>query len=523
MSTVARTLTIPSRPPGDPNKYNSETIKQQLMLLADERIGEFVFVSNYCQIFSNDESGWIPFRLWNVMEVPDEYDNQVDLLQKMKDHKRLIVAKSRQQGASWLTLCHFLYGILFHPIKTVLLLSRGQLESIELMRRIRNVYSRLPYWLKVKDEPTASKTYWELSNGSKVMSLSTSSGDSFVASECAIDEADLVWQAGGGGLQEVLLKVTPTLGAKGQLILVSKMDKSRPNSTFKNLFRGAMRNENGFAYSFIPWNAHPERDEAWYEARKQEALSANNNLDPLLENFPATINEMLSPKSTDKRLPYDWIAQCYQEERPLTSVQQKELTEPEWYDKNKEAFTIPHIEFFRMPKPGTKYCVACDCAEGITSSDDSALHVINVDTLEECVRVGVKAEPSTLAWYAHVLSKLYYNAPVMPERNQHGHAFILWMRDNASDTKILSSPADKRAGWITNTATKSLGYSKLAEALRDQKTIIHSAETFKQLSNVSESTLSAPKGSKDDNAITFMIAVATVSLVLKTNFHFSFI
>lgn len=519
MSTIARTFIIPPRPPGDPNKYDAETIKQQLVLLSDPKIGELTFINNYVEIFSADEGKWIPFKLWNVPVAP-EYDNQVDVAYKLINYNRVICSKSRQQGITTLVLAHFLYHLLFKPIEQILLLSRGQLESIEQMRRLRGSYNRLPYWLRVKDEPTVSKTYWSLSNGSSVLSLSTNSGDGFSARRILVDEADLIWQS-GGSLRETLLKVSPVVGTKGQLILVSKVEKTRPNSTFKNIFRESLEGKTNFQTCFVPWDAHGDRTLDWYEERKRESLAATGTLDDLFENFPATISEMLSPKSTDKRLPYVWIEQCYQPEKPLTPEQQKNLTEPGWYEKHKDVFGIPRVEFYRMPRPGHQFVLSVDVAEGAQSSDDSSIHVLNVETQEESCRIAGKLEPSTLGYYADLIGHFYNEAKVFPERNAHGHAFLLWMRE-FSQLRVLVGP-DGKPGFSTTPSTKSTGYSKVADSLRDKKTIIHSAETFKQLSIVRESDLSAPKGDHDDVAVTFMLAIYAITMILNKTFSLEFI
>src|SRR5262249_11053390 len=95
----------------------------------------------------------------------------------------------------------------------------------------------------------------------------------------------------------------------------------------------------------------------------------------------------------------------------------------------------------------------------------------------------------------------YYSAG-----NNHGHACLLWLRDNSELT--LLGDADGKAGWNTTTKSKALLYDGAGEALRDGETIIHGVSTFAQLASIEGCTLRAPEGEHDDRAVAFALALA---------------
>jgi len=127
-------------------------------------------------------------------------------------------------------------------------------------------------------------------------------------------------------------------------------------------------------------------------------------------------------------------------------------------------------------------------------------------TQEEMATLAGKFEPSTLAHYADVLGQFYNNAALMVERNNHGHAVLLWLRDN-SRLKVLTGH-DGRPGWLSSTKGKAILYSIAADAFRDRATKVHSFESYLQLASIEGSTLLAPEGEHDDRADSYALALA---------------
>ena len=158
------------------------------------------------------------------------------------------------------------------------------------------------------------------------------------------------------------------------------------------------------------------------------------------------------------------------------------------------------------------YRIGCDPAEGNPNSDDSAATVVDDATGEEVAVLCGKLQPSAFAAYIAQLAEWYNAADVLVERNNHGHAVILWLEDN-SKAHLLKAP-DEKPGWPTTSKSKALMYSDFTDKVRDDEVQIHSFDSYVQLASIDGSTLSAPEGMFDDRAVSFVLAVLSEQLLI---------
>jgi hypothetical protein len=158
--------------------------------------------------------------------------------------------------------------------------------------------------------------------------------------------------------------------------------------------------------------------------------------------------------------------------------------------------------------------VGADPAEGNPTSDESALEVLDVESGEEVASLAGRFEPATFAAHAVTVARYFNGAAEMVERNNHGHAVLLWLLDHAWDLVRLCGD-DNKPGWNTTTKSKAMLYDRAGEALRDGETVIHSPDTFAQLASIEGSTDRAPEGQPDDRATAFILALMGCVRVLK--------
>jgi hypothetical protein len=452
------------------------------------------FLNHYVFIYHATLGEWIPFRLWNA---------QLTTLDTIRDNLLVVILKARQLGLSWLVLGFALWLMLFHPAATVLLFSRRDDEAVDLLKnRLRGMYDRLPAWLKVRSFPVDNDHEWQWSNGSRVLAFPTTAGDSYTATLAIVDEADLV-----PDLDSLMRAVKPTIDGGGRMILLSRADKSTPQSPFKRIYLAATQGQTNWAPAFLPWHARPDRDAAWYEAQRRDILARTGAVDDLAEQYPETDAEALAPRSLDKRLPLDWLKKCHRPQAPLS------------LHKESGAPALPGLLVYALPVPGRDYVLGADPAEGNPTSDESACSVGDLLTGEEVAVLGGRFEPATFANYIHELAT-WYGASAMIERNNHGHAVLLWLRDNGKNMPLLAG-LDGVDGWNTNSKSKASMYSTVGETLRDGETVIHNLETFEQLASIEGSTLAAPKGQHDDRATAYalMIVGREVLLMRQVDVH----
>jgi hypothetical protein len=443
------------------------------------------FCETYCRILAGDGEGgaWVPFALW------PEQRRVAGLLQD----KRLVVAlKARQLGLTWLVLAFALWLMLFHPIALILLFSRRDDEAVDLLKnRLRGMYDRLPEWLKARSVVVDNDHEFQLSNGSRALAFPTTAGDSYTADLAVVDEADLV-----PDLDRLMRAVKPTIdNPRGRMVLVSRADKAKPLSPFKRIYQAAREGKTEWTPVFLPWYARPDRTAAWYEAQKRDIQARTGALDDLYEQYPATEEEALAPRSLDKRIPLQWLLDSFQRGEPLS-----EFPPGRWPP------ALPGLVLYAAPRYGRCYVIGADPAEGNPTSDDSALTVLDVESGEEVAALAGRHEPATFAAHIAAVSAYFNGAPVLCERNNHGHAVLLWLRDNSGVLRM--SGRDGSPGWMTNTASKALLYDGAGEAFRDGRAVIRSPETLSQLCSVEGSTLRAPEGEQDDRAVSYVLALA---------------
>jgi hypothetical protein len=438
-----------------------------------------------------DGSGVMPFRLW---------DCQVGLMWSLMTTRLALILKARQLGISWLVCGYALWLCLFSPGKLVLLFSQGELEAVELLRRIRTLSERLPDWLKDR-LPTAERdTTTELgwSNGSMVRSLPATkkAGRSFTASLVIVDEAAFALYA-----DALYAALKPTIDAGGQLIVLSTANGL--GNLFHRLWAKASAGANDFRTTFLPWWSRPGRDAAWY------ARVVAESDDPALvkQEYPANPTEAFVA-SGRVRFPSEWVAAQAKNVRPG-------LPRASWPASLRSIES--GLTVYELPGPAA--VIGADVAEGLEKRDWSDAVVLGRGSRAELAVLHGHWEPDEFGRLLKALSGAYstpgpdgtpISAPVLPERNNHGHAVIAALRRLGAP--VLTGH-DKRYGWLTLAQTKPQIVDALAVALRDGAITIRTQAALDELqvySVLDDGTTGAPARYHDDRVMSRAIALAAI-------------
>ncbi len=442
------------------------------------------FLAAYGWLFNATEQRWRVFALWPA---------QAWMLVQLQRERQAVVLKARQLGLTWLILGYALWLMLFRPAATIGIFSRTEEDAIELLDfRLKGMYARLPAFLRCRSELINNMSRWVLSNGSVAMAFPTTGGRQYTFSFILVDEADHQPDLPG-----LLLATTPTIDAGGSMVLLSSINKRKPLSQFKQIYRAARQGHNSWFPVFLPWHARPERTVAWYTERRADTLARTGALDDLQQEYPATEQEALAPLSLDKRIPSVWLAACYQQSK-VQSLASGVVGQGQP--------AIPQMEVYQAPQPGRVYVLGVDPAEGNPTSDASALVVLDVETGEECAALAGQLQPATLAGHAGMISDWYNGAGILVERNNHGHAVLLGLAQEPRWRGRILRGRDKRPGWQSSSLGKTMLYDSLAEACRDAKILLHSLATYEQVASIEGTSLRAPEGQPDDRADALALA-----------------
>lgn len=248
------------------------------------------FVEKYGHIEDKDNKESIiqPFSMWPA---------QKEALESIRDNKLTVILKARQLGLTWTVLHYAVWMMLCFPGRTVIALSQKEDDAKELIRRVNEVILRYMNTLVAEkkkapqgwDGPIYTSTTLEVEiefpylNGMKSvitgMPSSPGAGRSWTANLIILDE----W-AYQESAEEIYESGFPTVNRPtgGQLIGLSTIKRG---SFFEKKFTDP---DNGYNKIFIPWNADPRRDVAWYEETKQ-AMG-----DSMTQEYPATVEEALA-------------------------------------------------------------------------------------------------------------------------------------------------------------------------------------------------------------------------------------
>lgn len=433
-----------------------------------------------------DGGGMMRFRLWPA---------QVDVVWQVMVTPLVIILKARQLGISWICCGYALWTCLFAPGKVVLLFSQGQLEADEMLRRVRELYDRLPAWMREAQpyarEPNTSTLRW--ANGSAVRSLPATqkAGRSFTASLVVMDEAAHMQWAG-----PLYTALKPTIDGGGQLIILSTA-KGIGNFFHLHWTKAAAR-LNTFLTIFLPWWARPGRDREWYD--RQLANESEPGL--TLQEYPSTAIDAF--RVTGRvRFAQAWISA--QSKNALPPLEREALPVP--------LRTLDGLTVYRLPDARKRYILAADVAEGLEHGDYSGGVVIDPETWEEMADLHGRWEPDEFAKHLATLGHAFGTAEIIPERNNHGHAVLLALKTAAYPRIALGR--DERPGWRTDVQTKPQSIDLLAEALRDGLVKVRTEATLDELLIYRVEPgggTSAPPSFYDDRVMKWAVALAYIRL-----------
>lgn len=234
------------------------------------------FCDHYACIQDKELRQPIPFK---------RYDCQVDVSDMLQDGKWVIILKARQLGLTWTTAVYCTWQLVTKNMFQACVLQQNREYARDFIRRVRFVYKYLPDFLKV---PITNDSRYQISfdhgpgdeSELRVIAGGQASGRSLTADLIVMDEHAYI-----PNNKEARQGCEPTLEmSAGQIILIST--SAGPFGDFYEVWYGAP--DNGYDNIFLPWDAHPKRDDAWYEAELRKHAS-----DPLFvpREYPSTPDE----------------------------------------------------------------------------------------------------------------------------------------------------------------------------------------------------------------------------------------
>ena len=200
----------------------------------------------------------------------DLRDAQSFALDHWASNRYSLTLKARQIGWTTLVAAHQFWLAFFKDDQNIIDLSRTEREAVLLLRKTKYGMKHLPDWMLDRGPKSLVEHQQRMgfSNGSQITSMPSASdparGES--ATLVVVDEWAFLPNP-----EEAWASIEPVADVGGRIIGLSTANGS--GNFFHNLWTGAETGNNRFASMFFPWSASEDRDEAWYEGKKQSMLA----------------------------------------------------------------------------------------------------------------------------------------------------------------------------------------------------------------------------------------------------------
>lgn len=386
--------------------------------------------------------GKVPFLL---------YPYQKAVLWAFLNHRFNIILKFRQAGITELISMYCLWLAMFHPNKTVVIISIKDRVAKKVLRKIKYMYKNLPEHLqvpivngRVKDHGTAEEMIF--ANGSSISSVPTTeeAGRSEAVSLLVIDEAAIVRWA-----NQIWAAAFPTLSTGGSAIV-----NSTPygvGNWYHQSWVDSLSGGNDFNPIRLKWWMHPERNQAWYDSMASS----------------------LGKRRTAQEIDGDFLTSGYSvfDLYDIKAIEDLISETPILEQRFNGSYKM-----VKKPDSKKEFFIGADIATG-RANDFSAFSVMDRDGEEYAYfkgKMGTKDFSKLLASEG----RKYNNALLAPETNDVGLAVTSDLQEMGYpnlyySTKVLRKKGQKRVdsetipGWLTTSKNRSLIIDTLEADIRE--------------------------------------------------------
>lgn len=435
---------------------------------------DFRMFLNYVRI-EEPGSGVIPFEVWPHLE---------EMTADQKKEKLMVRLKAKQIGISWWLASLAVWIGEFTPAGLMMLFSRGERESHELIRKAKVVHRLLPAELQIPLSATNMESMVFTKAGRILAYPSTmDAGIGETATCAAIDEADF-----HPYFEENLTNIKPTVDAGGQLIIASTCNPYVLTSGFKNLYRGAPGN--GYHKRFYGWSVRPGRDDEWY----RRVMASSLDITTEQKNYPNSEDEALAPPRSIAAFDHDRLNSMRVDVRgPVGRVMCGGVL----------------ANIYQGFQAGKRYAAGTDTSHG--TGHDAAVTVV-VDVVTGYVVADIKNNvlpPDQLAEASAKLLAMYDNPIWGIEDNEWG--VLTLATAQRMRYPRLYFREDGVVGWRTDERNRFTLWGELIEAVYSRLLTIPSAEGLSEFYTVirnpeKRGRIEAQKGAHDDYPMAVGIA-----------------
>lgn len=384
------------------------------------------------------------------------YPYQKSVLWNFLNNRFNIILKFRQAGITELISMYCLWLAMYHPNKTIVIISIKDRVAKKVLKKIKYMYKNLPDYLKIdivngRSNEFGTATDMEFSNGSVISSVPTTedAGRSEAVTLLVIDEAAIVRWA-----NQIWAAAFPTLSTGGASIV-----NSTPygvGNWYHQTWVDAVSGGNEFNPIRLRWDMHPERDIEWYNSMASS----------------------LGPRRTAQEIDGDFLTSGHSV-FDLSSIKAIEdmISEYRVIEQRFEG----KLRIFSKPKKGESYYIGADVSTG-RAQDYSTFSIMDRQGEEVGCFKG-KLPTNEFAKLLIHYGYMFNTATLAPETNDVGLAVTSDIQtanypNLYYSTKILRKKGKSKPetedipGWLTTSKNRSLIIDELEDDIRNENIIV---------------------------------------------------
>lgn len=466
----------------------------------------FLFFLLFCRIVEpptlDNPGGVIPFQQWPHI---------ITAIKALLTKKLIVWLKSRQIGASWLIAAYCLWFAMTHQGAVILLFSKGEIEAAELLAKCDRIYKNLPDFMRLKAQPnsTTEMGFPTMMSSIRALAATQTAGISFTASIIVDDE----WEEHPFA-EENYMSSKPTRDAGGQFIGIFTVNKLKPNTLAKGIFKDAHDGKNDFTWLFDPYGVRPGRDEKWYEETKRNIPSRElGSLTPELymeQNYPASIEEALRSTQTVSAFNLKTLDEMMGDVKPALSVL-------------RDGIDLNVVHIYKDFHIGQYFIAATDTGHGV-GKDFNVTVLMNVRTGDIVADIfNNTMPPEELALHSVRLLAIFSNPLWFIEANDWGGVTILAAQNLNYKNLGYQDESEKTVGFLTTEKNRPILWGDLIPGINNRQITIYNAEGLKQFYDVirnaeKQGRIEAMVGRHDDYPMAVGIAWLKKGEVQTTDF-----
>ena len=233
----------------------------------------------------------------------------------------------------------------------------------------------------------------------------------------------------------------------------------------------------------------------WYFKKRQTLKEL------LYQEYPTYPEQAFLASGT----PYFDIQLLYIEQEKLSDIEPQENIRDE-------------IFIYKRPVKNHEYVIGSDVAEGLEEGDKSTFVILDRETKETVVTAEYTLQPDRHGDVLEQYSRLYNNAFLGVERNNHGHSTLNTLENKHKYKNLFSmiryntktKKDTEKIGWETTEQSKFLMLDELDTAHRNEEIVILDSRIIKQMMTVQKQD-----GKVNINGKDLVAALAIANQLLK--------